>query len=132
MLKHISLIQLTRLCGGHTILEPEHVDSLFTALTVHYEHGRRNYGQGLLTTDFGPSDRYALIATHLMFDLAKKTKSSGPLTKALTLLNYVLLKSPSNFHVKLLCLQIYHLLGNDESSIKYDIIAGLCSILWMI
>lgn len=111
MLRHISLIQLSRLCGCHFILNSDHMDALFTALTLHYEHGYANYGQDLLITDFGPSDAYALVAAHLMFDLAKKVKSSTPLIKALSLLNYVLSKSPSNFHIKLLCLQIYHLLG---------------------
>lgn len=46
-----------------------------------------------------------------MYDLARQLSSSAPLVEALCLLNYVLSNSPSNFHAKLLCLQIYHRLG---------------------
>jgi N-terminal acetyltransferase B complex non-catalytic subunit len=40
-----------------------------------------------------------------------KTQSSERLVETLHLLNYLLKNSPSNFHAKLLCLQIYHILG---------------------
>lgn len=46
-----------------------------------------------------------------MYDVAIKLQSSEPLVEALCLLNYLLSNSPSNFHAKLLCLQIYHRLG---------------------
>lgn len=46
-----------------------------------------------------------------MHDLSVKMKSSDRLVEALCLLNYLLSNSPSNFHAKLLCLQIYHRLG---------------------
>lgn len=46
-----------------------------------------------------------------MYDLSIKTKSADRLVEALHLLNYLLKNSPSNFHAKLLCLQIYHILG---------------------
>lgn len=46
-----------------------------------------------------------------MYDVAMKLQSSEPLVEALCLLNYLLSNSPSNFHAKLLCLQIYHRLG---------------------
>lgn len=46
-----------------------------------------------------------------MYDLSLQLASSAPMIEALCLLNYVLSNSPSNFHAKLLCLQIYHRLG---------------------
>lgn len=46
-----------------------------------------------------------------MYDLAVKLESSEQLIEALCLLNYLLSNSPSNFHAKLLCLQIYQILG---------------------
>lgn len=46
-----------------------------------------------------------------MYDLAVKQKSSDTLVEALCLLQYLLSNSPNNFHAKLLCLQLYHLLG---------------------
>ena len=46
-----------------------------------------------------------------MYDLSTKLNTSEHLIEALCLLNYLLSNSPSNFHAKLLCLQIYHRLG---------------------
>ena len=46
-----------------------------------------------------------------MYDLAMKLNSTERLVETLHLLNYLLRNSPSNFHAKLLCLQIYHILG---------------------
>ena len=46
-----------------------------------------------------------------MYDLAVKLNSTERLVDTLHLLNYLLRNSPSNFHAKLLSLQIYHILG---------------------
>lgn len=48
---------------------------------------------------------------HVMYDVAIKLNSTERLVETLHLLNYLLRNSPSNFHAKLLCLQIYHILG---------------------
>lgn len=46
-----------------------------------------------------------------MYDIAIKQNSTDRLVEILHLLNYLLKNSPSNFHAKLLCLQIFHILG---------------------
>lgn len=46
-----------------------------------------------------------------MYDLAVKLNSSDRLVETLHLLNYLLKNSPSNFHAKLLALQIFNILG---------------------
>jgi len=46
-----------------------------------------------------------------MYDLAVKLNSVERLIETLHLLNYLLRNSPSNFHAKLLCLQIFHISG---------------------
>lgn len=46
-----------------------------------------------------------------MYDIAIQLSKSGPLCEALCQLQYLLTSSPSNFHAKLLSLQIYHILG---------------------
>lgn len=48
---------------------------------------------------------------HVMYDLGHRLESSEQLVEALCLLQYVLSNSPSNFHAKLLSLQIYNKLG---------------------
>lgn len=56
-----------------------------------------------------------------MNELAMRSNGSERLVEALCLLNYLLCNSPSNFHAKLLCLQIYHYLGCGWGACKaYD------------
>lgn len=56
-----------------------------------------------------------------MYDLAVKLNSSDRLVETLQFLNYLLKNSPSNFHAKLLCLQIFHILGCSLGAHKiYD------------
>lgn len=111
MQKHICALQISRMCGAHAALSSELLSALYTALTLHYEHGMNAFGANLLSTDMGPSDPYALLAVYIMYDLAIQSNSSERLVEALCLLHYLLRNSPSNFHAKLLCLQIYHILG---------------------
>lgn len=56
-----------------------------------------------------------------MYDLAVKLNSCDRLVETLQFLNYLLKNSPSNFHAKLLCLQIFHILGCSLGAHKiYD------------
>lgn len=148
MQQHICTLQVARICGAHE-LNVEHLTALYTAFSLHYEHGMTSFGMDLLSTDMGPSDAYALLAgelgladgriyrlyahvsrstristpsishhvpcilktAHVMYDVGRQLRSSAPLIEALCLLSYLLSNSPSNFHAKLLCLQIYHRLG---------------------
>ncbi|CRK99230.1 CLUMA_CG012680, isoform A [Clunio marinus] len=109
--RHICSLQISRLCGSHSSLSVEHLQALYSALSLHYEHSFSAFDKNLLPTDIGLSDQYALLAAHVMFDLAAKENSIERLIEAAHLLNYLLQNSPSNFHAKLLCLQIYHILG---------------------
>lgn len=111
MQKHICSIQISRICNAHESLSDEHMNALYTGLVLHYEHGRSAFGENVLPTDIGSSDNYALVAVYIMYDLAYKSKSSEYLIEALYLLQYVLSNGPSNFHAKLLILQIYQILG---------------------
>lgn len=111
MQKHIYALQLSRLCGAHRNLSEDHLKALVTALSLHYQHGYQCYGMNLLPTDQGPSDAYALLAAHVLYDLAQQLQSSKPLILALVLLENLLKNSPSNFNAKLLCVRLYHTLG---------------------
>lgn len=121
MQKHICSLQISRVCCAHAALGTEHLSALYTAFSLHYEHGMNAFGINLLSTDLGPSDSYALLAAYVMNDLSIRSNSSERLVEALCLLNYLLCNSPSNFHAKLLCLQIYHFLGCGWGACKaYD------------
>lgn len=111
MYRHISALQISRVCGSHRNLSLDHLKALVAAFSLHYQHGFQSYGTDLLPTDQGPSDAYALLAAHVLYDLAQLTKSSEHLILALVLLENLLKNSPSSFHAKLLCVKLYHCLG---------------------
>ncbi|KAL9698055.1 hypothetical protein quinque_001496 [Culex quinquefasciatus] len=118
MQRHICSLQIARFCGAHAALTEEHLTALYTALTLHYEHGFSAFGQGLLPTDMGPSDPYALLAVHIMYDRAWHLQRSEPLVEALCLLHHLLSNSINNFHAKLLALQAFHRLGLLDAAHK--------------
>lgn len=118
MQRHICALQLSRLCGGHRNLSSEHLKALITALSLHYQHGYQTYGKNLLTTDLGPSDPYALMAAHVLYDLALTENSSNCVVVALMLLESLLKNSPNNFHAKLLAVKLYHVLGKTRLNKK--------------
>jgi N-terminal acetyltransferase B complex non-catalytic subunit len=111
MQRHLCALQLSRLCGAHRNLTSDHLKALVTAFSLHYEHGYQTYGTDLLSTDLGPSDPYALLAAHVLYDLSRTEQSSEPIIAALVLLENMLKNSPSNFHAKLLSVRLYHTVG---------------------
>lgn len=64
MQKHICSLQISRICGAHA-LSVDHLTALYTALSLHYEHGNSAFGVDSLPTDFGASDSYGLLAGEL-------------------------------------------------------------------
>lgn len=64
MQRHICSLQVSRMCGSHA-LSTDHLTALYTAFTLHYEHGLNAFGIDMLPTDFGLSDSYALLAGEL-------------------------------------------------------------------
>lgn len=64
MQRHISSLQISRICGAHS-LSADHLTALYTAFTLHYEHGLNAFGIDMLPTDLGLSDSYALLAGEL-------------------------------------------------------------------
>ncbi|XP_075146242.1 phagocyte signaling impaired [Haematobia irritans] len=111
MQKHICALQVSRICGLHLDKDINHRLAFFTSLKLRYEHGLSNFGKDLLPTDMGPSDAYALLAANVMYDISQEEQKSDRIFGALCLLQYVLRNSTSNFHVKLLSLKIFHMLG---------------------
>nr|CAI5836675.1 unnamed protein product [Callosobruchus analis] len=111
MQRHICALQLARLCGSHRNLPADHLKALVTALSLHYQHGYQAYSKNLLPTDLGASDPYALIAAHILYDLAQTQNNSDFIILALMLLDSLLKNSPSNFHAKLLAIRLYHVVG---------------------
>uniref|UniRef100_A0A182XBG5 Phagocyte signaling-impaired protein n=1 Tax=Anopheles quadriannulatus TaxID=34691 RepID=A0A182XBG5_ANOQN len=116
MQRHICTLQIARYSGAHAIVSEELLHAIYTSLSLHYEHGYNAYGQGLLVTDMGPSDAYALLAAQIMYERAYRMQCSEPAIEALCLLNHLLGNSVNNFHGKLLALQLYHRLGLTQAA----------------
>ncbi|KAB0791042.1 hypothetical protein PPYR_02842 [Photinus pyralis] len=111
MQRHLCSLQLSRLCSNHRNLSSDHLAALVTAFSLHYQHGYQTYGLNLLYTDQGPSDPYAILAAHILYDLSESTQSSKPIITALVLLENLLMKSPCSFNAKLLSLRLFHTIG---------------------
>lgn len=121
MQRHICALELSRLCGNHASLDVEYQKALIAALQLHYQNGAREFGGSRLPTDQGPADAYALLVVHTLYDLAMRLHDSAPLVTAVILLENLLKASPSNFHAKLLCVRLYHLIGCGEGAqLIYD------------
>ncbi|XP_044739206.1 phagocyte signaling-impaired protein [Chrysoperla carnea] len=110
MLRHISSLELSRLCGAHENLGKTHLVAFVTALALHYQHGSNTYEE-LLPTDVGPAASYAILSAHVLYDISVREQSSTPLILAITILENLLNASPANHHAKLLCVRLYHCLG---------------------
>uniref|UniRef100_A0A182QA33 Phagocyte signaling-impaired protein n=1 Tax=Anopheles farauti TaxID=69004 RepID=A0A182QA33_9DIPT len=111
MQRKICASQIARYCGVHAIVSIDELTMFFTALQLDYDHGYKSYGQGLLVTDMGPSDAFALLAAHVGYERAWRMQSSEAVIEALCVLKILLNDSVNNFHGKLLVLQLYHRLG---------------------
>ncbi|XP_061722814.1 phagocyte signaling-impaired protein [Cydia pomonella] len=94
--RHISCLSLWRLTAAP--LPAAACLSLAARLRAHYLRAN--------------SDGYAILAAHHYIYAAIELQSSEPVVEALCLLELVLHRSPANFHVKLLLITLYHLLGN--------------------
>lgn len=64
MQRHICALQISRICGSH-LLNAEHLSALYTAFTLHYEHGLNALTPDSLPTDIPIADAYALLAGEL-------------------------------------------------------------------
>lgn len=63
--RHICSLQISRFCGAQSSLSVEHLQAIYSAFSLHYEHGFSAYDANLLPTDIGISDQYALLAGEL-------------------------------------------------------------------
>lgn len=63
--RHICSLQISRFCGAHSSLSVEHLQAIYSAFSLHYEHSFSAYDENLLPTDIGLSDQYALLAGEL-------------------------------------------------------------------
>lgn len=61
---------------------------------------------------FRANDTFVIMMAHLMYDIWVENNSLTYIREAIVVLEYAYALSPSNFHIKLLLLKFYHMLGN--------------------
>ncbi|XP_076363781.1 phagocyte signaling impaired isoform X2 [Tachypleus tridentatus] len=110
MQRHLCYVQLCHYFGHHENYSKEDKLKLAICLYERYTHGLQ-FGKDLLSTDFKPSDNYALLAAHILIDIWEEKEDEKFLIEALVMLETALKNSPSNFQIKLLLLNLYNIIG---------------------
>ncbi|CAH2229462.1 jg20847 [Pararge aegeria aegeria] len=106
--RHISCLCAWRLTSPLGTAE----EYLAVATTLRKQY-LRCASRGLVTatqTEYCAADGYGTLAAHHYFYAAIQQQNAAPIVEALCLLELVLHNSPSNVHVKLLMITLYHVL----------------------
>lgn len=65
----------------------------------------------ILICIYRANDTFVIIMAHLMYDIWVENNRLTYIWEATVLLEYAYARSRSNFHIKLLLLKFYHMLG---------------------
>ncbi|KAL1139498.1 hypothetical protein AAG570_006481 [Ranatra chinensis] len=120
---HVCNLELARcLRDSDNILEYNR--TIVLTCLRYYVHSQI-FCDGLPITEPRPSDRYALLAAHALYECWVETNNSNYLFDCIVICHYALNYSPSNSQFKLLLLKLYHILGGcqgaQEAYISLDI-----------
>ncbi|KAG0240907.1 N-alpha-acetyltransferase 25, NatB auxiliary subunit [Actinomortierella wolfii] len=106
----INITRFERFVGMHTSLSAAEKYAQVNNLWKLYEEALP-LGKDLEETERQYGDDYAIMASHILIDLYKETKSYTPLLNAAFLLEHALKASKHNYQMKLLLIRIYSILG---------------------
>ncbi|CAF0760646.1 unnamed protein product [Brachionus calyciflorus] len=119
----LSYWQMKRFLGKQENLSCQELVNLAGQLEEYYSSGLV-FGKDLLPTAFQFVDEFLIMAIHIRYDVIMKypeTKNNESLLNLIAKLKLGLAKSPSNFQLKLLLLNLYTQLGAYDSIKKmYD------------
>ncbi|XP_060069470.1 N-alpha-acetyltransferase 25, NatB auxiliary subunit-like [Ylistrum balloti] len=110
MQRHITLLQLMRYMGYYDKLSTTERLVLVKEYIQRYHHGL-SYGKDLLSTDLQYSDNYLLIAVLLLLDIWRESKNDSLVWQAIVQLEKGISNSRSNFHMKLILMRLYCIMG---------------------
>lgn len=116
MLQYISSMYLTRYLGFHEALSYKSKLQLASDLMRCYHHATQLNATRMLPTDIQQNDPFALMVANLMNDVWIETGLSFYLRDAIVVLEHALMKSPSNFHIKLFLIKLYNRLGVSKAA----------------
>ncbi|KAG0255713.1 N-alpha-acetyltransferase 25, NatB auxiliary subunit [Actinomortierella ambigua] len=106
----INITRFERFAGKHSTLNFAEKYAQVNALWKLYEDALP-LGKDLEETERQYGDDYAIMASHILIDLHKETKSYTPLLNAAFILEHALKASKHNYQMKLLLIRIYSILG---------------------
>ena len=112
-------VRLCRAILGHAATPP-HNNWWMNCVNVRMRGAmikKNNYGM-LLVCRY--NDPYALLTAHVLYDVWVETGSSQHIYDAILVLEYALNISPSNFHIKLLLLRFYTILGQKHVDLRTE------------
>jgi N-terminal acetyltransferase B complex non-catalytic subunit len=117
----LSYWQLNRYFGKQEQMNEKELTELAIELEKMYEEALE-FGKDLLSTAFQYADEFIILAVHIRYDLYKTYNSSqNNLVQLVSNLKQALTRSPSNYQLKLLLLNLYSHLGAYQPMKKmYD------------
>ncbi|XP_021357895.1 N-alpha-acetyltransferase 25, NatB auxiliary subunit-like [Mizuhopecten yessoensis] len=110
MQRHITLLELMRYMGYYDKLSTDDRLVLIKEYIQRYHNGL-DFGKNLLSTDLQYSDNYLLIAVLLLLDIWRETKKDYLVWQAIVQLEKGINNSRSNFHMKLILMRLYCIMG---------------------
>ncbi|KAG0004483.1 N-alpha-acetyltransferase 25, NatB auxiliary subunit [Entomortierella chlamydospora] len=106
----INIARFERFIGLQSKLNSTEAMALVNKLWKLYEDALP-FGKELEETERQYGDDYAIMASHILIDIHRETKSYVPLLNATFMLEHALSASKHNYQIKLVLIRIYELLG---------------------
>ncbi|XP_026815755.1 N-alpha-acetyltransferase 25, NatB auxiliary subunit-like [Rhopalosiphum maidis] len=116
---YLSYLQLARHVGIHDLMNTEEKLKLADRLLRCY-HRCEIFNNSKRSSEIMANDTFVIMMAHLMYDIWVENNRLTYIREATVVLEYAYALSPSNFHIKLLLLKFYHMLGaSDASNLAY-------------
>ncbi|VVC35507.1 Hypothetical protein CINCED_3A005317 [Cinara cedri] len=116
---YLSFLQLSRYIGIHDLMDTEKKLNLADHFLRCY-HKCEIFNNSNRSSEMMANDTFVIMMAHLMYDIWVENNRLTYIREAIVVLEYAFALSPSNFHIKLLLLKFYHMLGaSDASNIAY-------------
>ncbi|XP_003240397.1 N-alpha-acetyltransferase 25, NatB auxiliary subunit [Acyrthosiphon pisum] len=116
---YLSFLQLARHVGIHDLMNTEEKLKLADRLLRCY-HRCEIFNNSKRSSEIMANDTFVIMMAHLMYDIWVENNRLTYIREATVVLEYAYALSPSNFHIKLLLLKFYHMLGaSDASNLAY-------------
>ncbi|XP_050544886.1 N-alpha-acetyltransferase 25, NatB auxiliary subunit isoform X2 [Daktulosphaira vitifoliae] len=115
MEQFLSKLQLERYVGLHDQLNIDQKLNLADRLLKCY-HRCEVFNNNQRSSEIMANDTFVVMMAHVLYDIWVESNKLAYIKEAIVVLEYAFSLSPSNFHIKLLLLKYYHMLGASDAS----------------